>query len=304
MSEDCNDWLRLYNQAWFIQSVLVPGLIATIASSSKFMLRFLSRFECEIMQSEETLSQVKKMVALQAFVAGVLLNFESIDLELYGGFTKSSTAHFSEFSSGWYSEIGTQIITTVILMAITPHISNGGFHFLTFLKRIYDQKWNLDPKKTRQKLQHKYEQKHLGNEFLSEYRFANLLTLLFIAFLYSSTIPLLYPVAILVIGVAYWIDKWFIFNFYRRPYNYNGQLTLESVNIAFFAVPLHFLGTFLMLQNSAIIPDNSFELNQKAELLTSNGFTAKECFKQLHTKILTGISVCLICGFLVVAILI
>jgi hypothetical protein len=54
---------------------------------------------------------------------------------------------------------------------------------------------------------------------MMEYRFSNLLTTTLVIILYGNSLPLLYPLGALVLGTAFWVDKWYILsNMYRKPY--------------------------------------------------------------------------------------
>ena len=48
-----------------------------------------------------------------------------------------------------------------------------------------------------------------------EYRYANMLAILSVTFLYSSGIPLLYPLACIFFFVTYWVDKFLLLRCYR-----------------------------------------------------------------------------------------
>ena len=56
---------------------------------------------------------------------------------------------------------------------------------------------------------------NVGIEFMLEYRYANMLAILSVTFLYSSGIPLLYPLACIFFFVTYWVDKFLLLRCYR-----------------------------------------------------------------------------------------
>jgi hypothetical protein len=91
-----------------------------------------------------------------------------------------------------------------------------------------------------------------------EFRYANMLTILAVAFLYSGGMPILYPVAALYFIITYWVDKYMLFNYYRKPIMFNDYLarrTLEYFKYIFF---LHILGCLLMFGHTKILQNDLF----------------------------------------------
>ena len=48
---------------------------------------------------------------------------------------------------------------------------------------------------------------YTGEEFLLEFRYSQLLNTIYIVFMFSAGIPLLYPIAFLTFFITYWVDK-------------------------------------------------------------------------------------------------
>ncbi len=57
-----------------------------------------------------------------------------------------------------------------------------------------------------------------------EFRYSNLLFVLGVTFLYSSGMPILYPIAAAYFFVGYWVDKMLLVCFARRPVNYDSYM--------------------------------------------------------------------------------
>jgi hypothetical protein len=50
-----------------------------------------------------------------------------------------------------------------------------------------------------------------------DFKYANLLTVLFVTMMFGSGIPILYLIAALYFLFTYWTDKILIFYYYRKP---------------------------------------------------------------------------------------
>lgn len=48
---------------------------------------------------------------------------------------------------------------------------------------------------------------YIGSQFLLEFRYSQLVTTIYICFLFSAGIPLLYVIAFFTFFVTYWVDK-------------------------------------------------------------------------------------------------
>lgn len=91
-----------------------------------------------------------------------------------------------------------------------------------------------------------------------EYRYANILTVMAIAFLYSGGMPLLYPVAAIFFAVTYWVDKCLLFKSYRKPIMFNNYLALRTLTYFKYILILHVIGVLFMYGVSPIVDNDLF----------------------------------------------
>ena len=88
---------------------------------------------------------------------------------------------------------------------------------------------------------------------MMEFRYANMLTVLAVAFLYSGGMPIMYPVAGLYFFITYWMDKCLLFNCYRRPVQYDNYLARRILGIFKYILILHIIGFLLMYGHTPIL---------------------------------------------------
>lgn len=86
-----------------------------------------------------------------------------------------------------------------------------------------------------------------------DFKYANLITVLYVTMLYGSGIPILYFVAA-IFFITYWVDKILIFYYYRKPELLDHSLAIETLKWFKYAIVLHVIGGILMYSNSAILP--------------------------------------------------
>lgn len=97
------------------------------------------------------------------------------------------------------------------------------------------------------------------------YRYCNILTVIFIVMLYTSGIPILYPIACLYFCVVYVCDKYMLFRWYKKPAVLDGHIALNSLEWFKFAILLHVVCGSIMYSSSDILNSEKSE-----EFLTDN----------------------------------
>jgi len=108
---------------------------------------------------------------------------------------------------------------------------------------------------------------------MMEFRYSNLLTVLGVTFLYSSGMPILYPIAALYFFVTYWVDKWLLLRFYRKPVMFDSYMARETLKWFKWILVVHVLAGLLMYSNSSILPSDQVLMDQSNELVEDYVYT-------------------------------
>ena len=87
-----------------------------------------------------------------------------------------------------------------------------------------------------------------------EYRYSNILSILAVIFMYSSGMPILYVFGVIYFLTTYWIDKWMLFRYYKKPVMFDSYIARHSLNWFKYILLLHCIGFTVMFSNSEIIP--------------------------------------------------
>lgn len=85
------------------------------------------------------------------------------------------------------------------------------------------------------------------------YRYCNILTVVFISLIYSSGIPILYPIVCLYFMLVYVCDKYMLFRWYKKPAVLDGHIALNSLEWFKFALFLHVIFGSVMYSSSEIL---------------------------------------------------
>jgi hypothetical protein len=82
---------------------------------------------------------------------------------------------------------------------------------------------------------------YIGPDIEMELCYARILYTIYVTFMYSSGMPLLYFIAFLTFALSYWVDKYMFLRFYRIPPRHTGKLSIEALQIMKYAIVFHFL---------------------------------------------------------------
>jgi len=118
---------------------------------------------------------------------------------------------------------------TMILEIGVPHVFPTFILFLVLMQRWYDRGGKCDKKNSRKLLQIDYEELYEGPEFALEARLAQLVAIVWATFMFSHTLPILFPIACFNFFTINVMDRWFVLRFYKTPRNYNESMITRLI---------------------------------------------------------------------------
>ena len=143
-------------------------------------------------------------------------------------------------------------------MVFMPNVANLSEQCWYSFVRCRDRKCTCNSRRTRKLVQEDYENLNTGTEFMLEFRYSNMLTVLTVAFLYSGGMPVLYPVAAFYFFFTYWTDKCLLFNCYKRPIKFDNFIAKKTLNCYKYILLLHIIGFLLMHGQTPILQNDLF----------------------------------------------
>ena len=143
-----------------------------------------------------------------------------------------------------------------------------------------DRGCSSNRRRTKKIIQEDYEDINTGGRFEIEFRYAAMLFVMGVTFLYSSGMPCLYPIAAAFFFVGYWIDKILLLCFNRKPVQYDSYLAKKSLGWYKFILIMHVLLGTIMYANSSIVPSKYVWLDKANTLLeyADSGWEVKNFF--------------------------
>ena len=94
---------------------------------------------------------------------------------------------FSDYSSHWYEQVGSQIVQTMLIQAFMPYVTGSFSYLIIQLKRVCDG--GVSKNTTNKTAIHQYIKLYSGPDVLLHFRYSVLLNQIFVCFTYGLALP-------------------------------------------------------------------------------------------------------------------
>lgn len=128
-------------------------------------------------------------------------------------------------------------------------------------KRFKDRGFTCDKRRSNKILQSEYEELYIGPEFALDARLAQIVAIVWVTFMYSPALPVLFVIAVINFFIIFWVDKYLLLRFYHSPKNYNEESIMFSLGEMKFSFLFHFLIGLLVYSNERIISPTTSNFN-------------------------------------------
>lgn len=140
---------------------------------------------------------------------------------------------YPDYSPDWYLDVGSLLYQTYLFVVVWPIVDAVWWWFVGKLMQLYDKAKCCcccsDPARTKQTTLQNYIWLHGGQEFDMHNKYAQIINLIFVAFMHGMGLPLLFPLAALGIFILYIVDRLKMAYYYRQPPLYDASLNKATV---------------------------------------------------------------------------
>ncbi|KAL4437681.1 hypothetical protein ABPG74_012356 [Tetrahymena malaccensis] len=255
--ELCKSWFE--DQALIIAlPFLVVVVIIVINNIMQIIFTYLSKLEGYRYVSHQVSSRVAKIFIMQFMNTALIILIMNTKFEGASNTTFSMLLDgtFTDFNPLWFLQVGSTILLTMIFYIMMPYLNFIFQSLYVCLRRYYDRKWSSDKSITRQPTQQKYESVYLSPNLLIEVRYAQIMNIIFVSFLYSSGLPLLIVSTFLYLISTYYVDKFAMLRLCRKPPQFGKNLEDIVRNILWVCIPLHCLLGIWMYGSPKMFPQS------------------------------------------------
>lgn len=134
-------------------------------------------------------------------------------------------------SREWFDKIGELIVITVVVNIFFPYLAKLLLVVpYRKLKRCIYRKFT--------KSLYKLVKKYRGPKFNIASHLSNILLFVTTSVIFSPGIPLLNIICLVVLIIAYWVDKFLVLRYYRKPPFYSDSINLRIIFLFYLCIPI------------------------------------------------------------------
>ena len=201
----CVEWLQSYTLSTAVSSstaflIEIINEVLTAIIVCKCLMCIIeigsSKFQRFVSITFEKVSTVPKLFLFEwinTVLLLILVNSKIPELDLPDGFPIFN-GKFVDFDSSWYRAVGTTITLTMVVNIIVPLLTERIFDAIRFCRRCKDRGCTRDYRKTKTVIQEEYDEMYMEEDFEIEVRYAQVVSSFTITMMFSSGMPLLYPI--------------------------------------------------------------------------------------------------------------
>lgn len=160
------------------------------------------------------------------------------------------TGQYTDFSSGWYRDVGATIVKTMAISAVMPVVEFGMFYVLRNALRKKDRNFTNDYLRTQKKSIQQYIDIYSGPEFMIHFRYSTIMNTVFVCLMYGTALPILYPIALMSFVILYILERLLVFYYYKQPPVFDEKMTMNSISMMLWAPFFYMAFSYWFLGNN------------------------------------------------------
>mmetsp|Transcript_23311 Transcript_23311/g.64404 ORF Transcript_23311/g.64404 Transcript_23311/m.64404 type:complete len:924 (+) Transcript_23311:130-2901(+) len=235
----CNRFQNVLLVATAAQALSVV-VIVTVNLTVKLLIQWLSRLEKHHTRSKETRSITWALFTTQVLNFAVSIVVANAYLPRAQEAMEGSRARliffggiYSDLTPNWYRDVGKPIMVSH-LVGIVVRITLIGIPILLRFIKV--------KRRTKALTQAQMNAAYMGHEFQIAIRYGEHLTAIFVCWIFSSGIPLMYWSCAISFALHFWVEKYELLKVCSYPINYSSDLAKFVASTLPISTILHLLG--------------------------------------------------------------
>lgn len=256
--EDGDVCLEFVSNYALAQSFVVGAALIVVVVNIvlNMVLTFLTSIELHATRSDEVASLTSKVFLSQFLNTAVIVLLVNAEFPFVravglanGVFGVFVRGHMS-FVPNWYSAVGVGICITMLTSVVVPQVSSIVAILLRPTRFICARPVDDDETKALYAL----------DTFTTLTKFPVLLNIVFVTLMYSSGMPVLYPIGMLAMLVTYWLDRCCLLRCLARPAWQDAQVARFTARTLPWSVFIHLAIAVYMLGDPSVVYSRPFSL--------------------------------------------
>ena len=149
------------------------------------------------------------------------------------------------------------MVYSVLFIGVWPMIEFMTFYSLSLFLRLVDRGGLCRTRySTKKNTIQQYVDLYGGPEYQMHWKYSNMMNVVWVAMIFGPGVPMLYPCACFTFIVNYIDERLCLAYYFKQPPNYDHQLSLDSIEIMKWAVPVNLFISFWMFSNQQIFTNH------------------------------------------------
>lgn len=188
--------------------------------------------------------------AAQFFNTGIIILLINANLSEHSdGFDLIFQGRFSDYSPLWYQDVGSKIVSTMIINSILPISSMCSTFATPFAKQFLDSGFTLNPYVSKQRTMVSYKELYSGAPYVIHFRYSELLNCVYITMMYGIGMPILFPIAAFTMLNCWLAERITLAYLVRQPPAMGAVLSRSVMKLLYLAPLLLIFNGFWMVGN-------------------------------------------------------
>lgn len=197
-----------------------------------------------------------------------------------------SSGKFYDYVPMWYQQVGGTIVKSMIINSIMPYITLTTTILIPKMKRFMDKCGVKKPKKkkskkpgmggidyrTKKTSMAAYKALYSGGDYIIDFKYSNVLNIIYITMMYGIGMPILFPVAVFNFLNQYICERIMVAYYMKQPPALDDLMIRNCIRMIRWA-PLFFLGNGYWMASNRQIFQNSYSfVNKHSDVMKSGHF--------------------------------
>lgn len=170
---------------------------------------------------------------------------------------------FYDYMPQWYIDVGLKIITTYLVQGIMPYINFIKESVLARVKRRADDKCSCNRFRSKSSSFFQYKAAYTGKDWKIHFKYSDTLNITFLAMLYGIGMPIMFPMAAIIISNQRLAERAQVAFVMREPPAMDNALSKSVLNIMKFAPLCMLFNSFWLIENKQFF-DNVWNYKNKS----------------------------------------
>ena len=146
---------------------------------------------------------------------------------------------------------------------------------------------------TRQELQTELQNLYTGPQIFSHAVYAQLFANMWCCMMYSSGLPILYPIACIFNVILYWATKILLLKYHQRTHRFNEELAIQSIHYIKFGVFVHMVVGAWMFSTEGLLSQSPTDAIKAISVVVDDvgGSFLQARFSSAHSQLYLTICV-------------